>query len=315
MLTNVSEEEWNRIRGKAQGNSIFCDPLFVNCVAGVYRVKPVYYALKESERFSMGFVAYVRRGQIVQPNYVLYSGFIYDPVQDSAERVKSFNTLLSVLRKNFSAVSWKAWLGNVLDQKIPERAFVISERKTYIKQLDNLSYKQDVHRRIRIAEKNNIVLKADQDQEEGLDWHCREFRDKYRQSRRFVKGIRSLLLLLGKHGLISYYHAYFENKMAASAILFKDEPHQRAYLWYLTTDPAYHRLGAHGALYDFFFRDLKAKGYMQVDLCGANIPSIAAYKAGFLPDLHRYYELSYAGLLTKLTTKMKQVLKKLSGST
>lgn len=313
MLVKISEQEWNLLRKGKAGDSVFCDPVFVYSVAGIYGVKPAFYCWNENDHFSLGFAAYVKNSRIVQPYYLFYAGFIYDSQKSKQELSASFNALADHLKKHFRSVYWKTWLASAMDMDVLKPAYFISSRKTYIKRLDDLTYKHDINRRIRAAVKNGIVLTVDKDQEQALDWHCNEFLNKYHRNRQFIKRARDLFILLHQNNLLSYYHAYFNGKLAASQILLKDEAHRTAYLWHLTSDPAWHKLGAHSALYDFFFRDLRAKGYERVDMGGANIPTIAAYKARFLPDMHIYYELGYVSPLRILARKIRKQMNNLLG--
>ena len=105
-----------------------------------------------------------------------------------------------------------------------------------------------------------------------------------------LREIRSAQSLLGKESLRTYV-CFDRDGQPASACVVIHAPGTRAIGWMAGTKTAQLRSGAGHLVWRFAFDDLYAQGATGVDLCGANIPPVAEFKARWGSQLVPFYNV------------------------
>ena len=170
--------------------------------------------------------------------------------------------------------------------------FSIEERLSYVRGLADTDIASEPDKQVRYelrkAEANRLRV-VPGDPAMFLNLLERAFRSKGLDLPLSGPAFLELYRELHSKGQISIYLTQQDNEIAAGAVILRDRHTQ--YYWLAATDPAFRSKGASYLLLDEILRDIPSKGPPELDLVGANIPSVAKFKAHFASKTQSYLVL------------------------
>jgi hypothetical protein len=95
--------------------------------------------------------------------------------------------------------------------------------------------------------------------------------------------------------------------------LFLDEVYKIAYT-VLLSKASKNKDDIHSLLHHYFFTDLKERGFEKIDLLGADMMNISAFKSRFNANLHPHFLVRYSKatkVFMDITNKTKNAAKKI----
>ncbi|MCD4652300.1 MAG: GNAT family N-acetyltransferase [Candidatus Cloacimonetes bacterium] len=105
---------------------------------------------------------------------------------------------------------------------------------------------------------------------------------------------KQLLTHLEKNNTAVQYSLLINDKLAAVKLTLLEPSTGTAYAWQGYNDPEFLSLGVSTRFTHEMLVLLKEQGYRHYDFCGANVLSIASFKAGFGGEVTVYYKLTFS---------------------
>jgi len=212
-------------------------------------------------------------------------------IQRGLERVRLLQSTQFTDTRHFT---WNGW-----DSRV---------RYTYVmRSQDNLwdSIESRNRRAIRRAQKAGLDVRASDDVAAFVKLYPKTFEAQGIESDTPPGLIGLVYSILSKKGAARMWHAYTPDGALAAASIFVLSD-GIAYGWVGGSDPEVRSEGAPNLLYYHVLEEL-GEQYPVVDLCGANTPNVARFKAGFNPTLVPQYvnELSRGKGLGKMLSKVR----------
>lgn len=180
--------------------------------------------------------------------------------------------------------------------------FDVEERKTYVRDLAESDRTarpdKEVRYELRRAEHNDLQV-GPGDPSGFLDVLQSAFRNKGLNAPVTRPEFMELYRKFRPGGGLSIYLARRRDEVAAGAAILRDT--HSYYYWLAATNPTFRSKGASYLLLHEILRDLKRNGPPELDLVGANVPSVAKFKSHFASKTQSYLVLkgfssSYARL-------------------
>ena len=170
--------------------------------------------------------------------------------------------------------------------------FSVEERLTYVRDLAETGVAsapdKQVRYELRRAELSNLQV-GPGDPSVFLDLLQRAFRSRGLDVPLTHTEFLDLYREFHPKGQISIYLAQRGNEIAAGAVILRDR--HTHYYWLAATHPAFRSKGASYLLLHELLRDLRRSGPSELHLVGANIPSVAKFKAHFASKTEPYLVL------------------------
>ncbi len=306
---------WDGFVDSLECGSIFNKSVFLKRIAEVLNLNfAIVVYLNESEEIAGGFafcykkkygVKYIYFTPLAQYNFILIKDreTIYLSKKQS-HHYKILSLILNFLEKEYFIIKfsfninykdirpyiWKGYETNInytFTKKITDTDKIYKEfdyaLRKQIKKGEKLNYKIDSENNeinIKILHKLNAATYKRQNL---------IFKLSYKQFYNLING-------LFINELAKIYTIYYEEKPISSTLLFIEK--NKAYHMLIGTEKSSYNLGLNQVLMIEVFKDLVKNGINEFDFMGANVESIANYKAQFSFELKPFYSaLKVKGIL------------------
>lgn len=314
MLKELTSSEWNAWVEQQPWVPIQANVNFIELIASVYHVNPHYYLVEYKETYTAAFAVFVKGNKIVLPTHFFYSAFFINPDLKNSVINKSLRTAIYELKKRYTSIQLKL-PPEFTDIRIFQwNGFKINILYTFYKVLNELNdYSENLRRNLKKIENENLETKVNSTEEYSLKRNLRQAQS-YGMSVKAIKLLSQLVSGMSAKNMLTEFTIFKEDENIASAFLFHDA--RRAYLMMINSDEKWGDLNPQTKLYHDFFTYFQSKQLVEVDLLGANIPSVSEFKSKFNVKLMPYYYVEYQKFETihniknYFKKKLKKVLKK-----
>ncbi len=306
MLKELNKNSWKEFCSASHGD-IFTELEFIQNIENASEVKIKYFGFYAANKLVAATCLPEKNNTIIHPIDFLYTPFVIDNSINPNVINESVQKGLEELKKRYSSILLK-FSPKIIDIRAFNWAGFTSEvRYTYIQDLAAIHYHDSVNKKIDKALNNDITFSIGDNKEKSIVLNLKKLNE-FGISANQVKYIDHLIHSLSED-VLQDYNAIFEDQIIASNLILKDVNNKMAYTILLASDKQFQKLGSDVALYDYFFKKLAEQGIQKVDLCGANMKSIAAFKSSFNPELKSYYIVRYDKPIRKLIKSIKGLIK------
>lgn len=290
---------------------VFYDADFLTATSNVFNTRVDYYILKKKKNI-VGLAAFhVKNRSIVTPESFTFSALWFSDQLGDVSFIESATSLIKTLKGNYTKVSIKL---NPLIKDIRPFSwanFQIENKYTYLKK-DAKESHYSVSKNLSKLPENFYVFKV-----ESMDRNSLESNLKFLKaigfSTKICERYNCLLNNWDNLGILKAFNLYKENRLICSNIVILDKEDSKAYT-ILLNNASKEEKYAHTYLYQSIIDWCEENDIREVDLCGANLPSVAKFKSYFNAELVGYFLLSYSPLqaqLINLKGQIKRHLKKI----
>jgi hypothetical protein len=297
MIKFLDSAEWTNRISTIKKPSFNEKAEFVNAIASNFSLSPHYIVYEIGGRIVVSLVAYTRRKTILDPLHFVYSTFwVAEHLSDSGYSTHVTN-FLNDLKKYFDHISLN--LGIEIRDARPFiwSGFTIKNRYTYIKDLVNFNrtYPNDVVKSIKELT-SDLKLEEISFSKEILDENVSLYRKLNLFSTPKINKIVSFFEHIANRDCLRFYICSYNSQVLASSILFVDNENKKAFTVFVSKGDVknFRNNSVHAFFYDAMFKDLTDKGYVNVDLLGANTLSVSKFKSKFRVDLAPYFMVKYS---------------------
>lgn len=289
----LNENEWDNTRTSLSEFGLFGSPEFLKAVANIYNIQyELCCVIYKGKPIIIS--AYFTDGRnIVTPNHYYYQYiWLKEDNKESWVLLEGLNFLIEELQKRYLKICLKLPVNFTDIRPFVWNNFSSVVRYTYVKNLSNLSYHENV-RRILKKENSHFSFKTNEDWDLVWEHHDKDLK-KFNIRKRISEKYLSYFRELKKDGNVETYNAYYNDVFVSSIIVLLDRVNKKAYLPLIGTVDGFYKEGLAIKIYDYTLSELSREGFCLVDFCGANIKSIARFKHKFNPTLESYYEVKYS---------------------
>lgn len=310
MWDKTERNVWKAETGKLK-LPIFYDADFLTATSNVFNTKVDYYILRKKGNV-VGLAAFhIKNKNIVTPESFTFSTLWFSDQLGDVGFVESATSIIKLLKSNYTKIKIKL-NPHIKDIRPFSWAnFQIESKYTYLKK----GYKEShysVSKNLSKLPDNFYVFKVESADRNSLDINLK-FLKSIGFSTSVCERYNHLLKNWDKLGILKAFNLYKENKLICSNIVILDKEDSKAYTILLNNASKEDKY-AHTYLYQSIIDWCEENDIREVDLCGANLQSVAKFKSYFNAELTSYFLLSYSPLHTQLVCligKIKFHLKKI----
>ncbi len=304
-------DEWNLLLQKEHVKSVFASDVFLSALATQSSsIVKLFVVLKKDQPVLM-LSAFARDKKIVQPHH-FYFNFIWAKPDESTESINEALTfLIDNLKKHYCYINLRLPVDFHDIRAFQHHGFSYTLKFTYLKDLSALSYNENVSRILAKKSLQNLFFE-DLPLTELWPQHQQDLL-KFGFSQKKINQFKTYFFELEKIDSLKTFAIKLKDQLICSIISLADHPQKKAYFMLISTAAGFYKEGAPAQLYDYAFKKLQKSGFLFADLYGANIPSIAKFKAAFHPQLQSFHELAYSASKVKLSKSLsavKQIIKR-----
>ncbi len=307
-IEKISHKQW-KLEQEHITTNLFDQNSFLETIAAVYNKEIAWYKVLDKGQLFFAIPLYYSRRKAELITHFFYQAIIKPQEFSEQKLVEGWGKLLEVLKEQYDAIDFK-FAPYVEDiRPLIWAGFEHITRYTSVIDLIKFpNYSENIERSIKKALKNNCKVDvhtyhSDIVQEQIADMLTYGLGNKH--AKRFDTWFSQLSQ---KKSTRVFELKNEENKRIGSSLYLLDS--KKAYL--IATMGGEEQLGGQAYLYDQAFRHFKELGILEVDLLGANIPSVALYKAKLGAELKSYYMVSYRKY--KIKVKILNGLKRMARS-
>lgn len=290
----LPREEWEREVEKIRPLMFNEREEIVTAIATTYNLKPKYIVYLENKKVVVSFLAFTIGNSIKLPIHFFYSAIWVSPKFSDTKYCEIFLSFLRELKKDFKNINLK------LPHQISDiRPFIwadfkVENRFTYVKDLLALNYSKDVTKNISKLSELDFVFKEEKLGSKILDLNLDIFYELKNYPSFKIDQIKKLINKISATPYLTCVSCYLENELLASHILFVDEEYNIAYTLLRNKIRSKSATSVHTILYHHLFLFFKEKGYLYIDLLGADMEKISLFKSRFKADLYAVDILRYS---------------------
>lgn len=319
---NKIDAEWDTFIDNYYSSSVYQTSKWNKLFSDIYGYDYLTLKVYKGDSLIGGGSFILKNNKVKLPPLTPYNSIIMKksnkkyPGKRIKENNKIINKIISHFNENNIKIDNLTCDKNIEDvREFKWNGYSVEPKYTYEIQLDDLSdlynnriyhsnrkhIKKKKEKNIVVQKKNDILscweLWKDTFDRQGLEYPV--------EKDVFFKIYEFLI----ENGFITNYFAKYEGVNIA----FRTELHldnsKTVHDWVAGANPDYFETGATPIILWEIINDFKSMGYEKIDLNGANIRSIAKFKAGFGGSLVNYYNVTYKNPLKKYTkNKLKEVL-------
>ena len=308
--------EWDRFNNQSPTGTVFTSATWLMALGGIPKLSVRIVAVESDDRWLCGVPLAIRTKGSYRTALPIgaspYFGIILSPLLDSRsphEDVSEVTTLLaSEILKHVHYVEIPNVPSLVIGARAPE-GWEIEVRKTSTRDLrttgETESPDKELRYQLRRAQRANLSVETPGDPGVFFNLLRDAFKAKHLDLPLSRAHFMRLFKALNPSSRVSIHLARRRAEVAAGAAILRDA--NAYYYWIAATNPAFRSTGASYLLLDQIVRDLHGKGPEVLDLVGANVPSVARFKAHFASKTEAYNVLrAHSSRIAKLTRQVYQ---------
>lgn len=305
MLLEVDELKWSEFISIYGKGSLFVEPLWLSITATNFEYGLKYFIWTEGTEEVIGFPIFYKGKTIKAP-----TNFHFFPLVTAKgteeQKSKVFIRSIESLKHRFASIRLKMEIDFPYQKELGHLGFNVAEKFTYIKRLDNLNYSRNILRMIKKAKQQDYTASLSTSFESSFS--------------KIWESNKGYLLGSNKRQIFNFFSALIKKNFSqildlhqgdiriASLFVIEDQNRKVVYTYLISIPDKKKYPEAQTMLYDYGMSLYKSKGFLFCDLCGANLPSVAKFKAKFNGDLERY---QYAVYNSSYFSKIEDYIKKL----
>lgn len=307
-VIKLNHQQWLE-RYNTPTSSLFNTPDFINVISTTYQKSLTWYVVLDKNELLFSVPIYFKNRNAELITHFFYQAILINTQFSEQQFSTSWRILIQQLKNDFDAIDFKfaPYVEDVSPLLLG--GFEQVTRKTSVIDLQNFpNYSENVIRSLKKAAKHSLALNVYEYNEEI---------------------IAEQVLDMMKYGLAKKHALYFKDwfkqcAQQSSAIVFElieNDVRIGSSLYLYDKSSAYLiatmggnvESGGQAYLYDQAFVHFKVMELKEVDLLGANIPSVALYKSKLGAELRSYQILSYRKykISSKILAYLKIIAKKM----
>jgi len=293
VLVNLSRKEWVEAIERLRPLHLNEREYVIDALMATFKVSATYFIYSDKEKPVISFIALGNKKKIFNPIHFFYSAFWVDESLSDPKYAACVSHFLKELTAKFNNVEIRLPLSINDVRPFLWNNFTVKNFYTYVKDLQEESYHPSTAKNIRKTANKGYECKR-----ENLNEHNLALNMQLLTALQFfpktIVGIEAFLKRVSSKDEISCYSCYLNGELIASNIMFLDFQNKIAYTVLLNKLADEIKDDVHSLLHHFFFRDLKERGFAEVDLLGGDMQSIAAFKARMNASLKPHFVVSYS---------------------
>jgi len=308
MLLEVDELKWSEFISVYGRGSLFVEPVWLSITETNFGYGLKYYIWKEGMAEVIGFPIFYKSTTIKAPTNFHFFPLVKAKGTEEQKR-KAFVRSIENLMSRFGSIRLKMEIDFPYQKELEHLGFNVAEKFTYIKMLENLNYSRNIFRMIKKAKQQNYTTSLSASFESSFPkiWESNKgylLGSKQRQFSNFFSA-----LIEKKFSQILDLHQ--DGVHIASLLVIEDQARKVVYTYLISIPDKKKFPEAQAMLYDYCMSYYKNKAYLFCDLCGANLPSVAKFKAKFNGDLERYQYMVYnSSYFSKIENYIKKLIRR-----
>lgn len=289
MWCKINFEIWKAKTEKARF-PLFFQIDFLRTTAKIFNAEVHCYSFEKKGKLLALGAFYVKGKKIITPESFSFTALWFDDELNDLVYLECADSLIQLLRANFNKISLR------LDPKIKDlRPFIwsnfnVENKYTYIKK----GYSEphySVSKNIAKLSENYYSFKVEKVEMTSIMINI-EFLKALGFSN-VVRGFyKSLIIDWEKLGFIKAFNVYKQTELICSNIAILDDNASKIYT-ILLNNVGLKEKYAHTFLYQSIINWGKKNNITEIDLCGANLPSVSKFKSYFNAELVSYYIVNF----------------------
>ncbi|MCF8284432.1 MAG: hypothetical protein K9I48_05600 [Sphingobacteriales bacterium] len=306
-IQKMGHEKWVNTFASIE-TSLFNRPDFIHTIALAYQKQITWYVVSDKDAVLFSIPIYHSGRDASLVTHFFYQAIIIHQEFPEIKLLESWKELIVVLKSDFDHIEFK-FAPYVKDiRPFLWADFEHSTRYTSIVYLATFpNYSENVTRSLKKAHKHNLSVNNLTFDQETVSMQILDMK-KYGLGPKHAKRFNSWFSSLSELQNTRVFQLVDEESSIIGSSLFLYDKHS-AYL--VATMGGKDSSGGQAYLYDQAFNYFKELGISEVDLLGANIPSVALYKSKLGGVVEPYFMVSYHKhkFIADLTQKGKNVAK------
>jgi hypothetical protein len=301
MWYKVNIESWEDIIQDLK-LSIFYRTKFLNTTAKVFEANVDCYIFKKKEKILAVGAFYVKDKKIITPESFSFTALWFSPLLSDINYINCAEYLINSLKYSYSNITLK--LTPEINDIRPFiwANFTIENKYTYIKK-DTLPAHYSIVKNLSKLPQEYYSFIVNPIDDTSLELNSKFLRN-LGFSKSLINYYRLLILSWDSIGIVKAFNLYKQNKLICSNIVIIDE--SKIYTILLNNVSGEDKY-AHSYLYTEIIHWCKQNGILEIDFCGANLPSVAKFKSYFNADLVPYFVLSFSPSRVKMYRIIKYI--------
>lgn len=290
-IKTVSGVEWEQLTGFS--DDPFTSLVYSNAVSSASRLKCDCIAVSDSNNFMAGCKVYYRKQSGLSvcshPPLTPYNSFLVAPGLSDDVSNNATKNLLDYISRHYI---YPYFLLRPQFAKLQSVNWITETGQTYIvdPSVDRLD--SDIKRRARKCEASGFYVSRDYRPE----WFCKLYEGTINRQK-ISGGISAANLekLINDVAPIAKMYSSFNAEHNLHSCWIQLSINKNAvYNWMATANVDYLSSGGTPFLVSAIRKDFEKEGFAKWDLCGADIPSVARFKASIGGEMYPYYKLRSA---------------------
>ena len=282
-LEKENFSDWNKFVEQSQQGTIYSSTYWLDAFEKPFKILGCY----ENKKLIGGIAFFTEEDNIITPKPTRFQGILFlkeDVSQILIEKlIKDYKNIFISNHVTLEDISF--FIQNGFSSKV---------KYTYLVNISDLEKTRDKFEKrtryeIRKAEKSDLIVKKEDNILAFDKIHQLVFKKQNRSRPISTEFIVNLYKTLKEAGKCQLYFAYNKKELSAAVLIIWDN--KRGYYLMGASDPKFKGDGASSLALWTAFKDLKGKGFKEIDLLGANIPSIKKFKRGFGGELKSYFNV------------------------
>lgn len=288
-IEKISHEQW-KLEQHTTSINLFDQDTFLETISNVYHKDITWYKVLDKGQLLFALPIYHSRRKAELVTHFFYQAIVKPQDFSEQKLVEAWGILLSTLKEHYDAIDFKfapyvedirplIWAGF---EQLSRYTSVIDMKKFP-------NYSENIERSIKKALKNKLKVEIHVYHKEIIQEQVKDMLS-HGLGNKHAKRFDDWFGKLAEQGATRVMELKKEDgSRIGSALYLLDST--KAYL--IATMGGEVDSGGQAYLYDQAFRHFQELGILEVDLLGANIPSVALYKSKLGAELQSYYMVSY----------------------
>ena len=313
LLEKEEFDSWDKFVDESEQGNIFCKSFWSGYICSDGNIKfCIYGVFNKHGDLIAGLPIYHRKKAMldiaIYPPVTPFMGILYGKKNTKISKIESYEreviaALTEKIRSDYSYISL------ALDPSIMDlRPFKFEGWEshavyTYYVGLSDIKFLWDnldrnCKKNIKKSQESNLVFSKETDIKQFYDLYSKTYLRQNMAVPASEKTIRAIYTNLKEKGAVQLYSAKKDSQIIALSLVIFDK--KRAYYLLAASDPDNRQYKAPSFLLWNILEDISGR-YDEIDLVGANTPSIIMFKKGFATKLVPYYVVSnFSNKLIKL---------------
>lgn len=296
MWSKITLEVWE-VKIRKLKLPIFFNVDFLKTTSKNFNVEVYCYSFEKRGRLLALGAFYVKSKKIITPESFSFTALWFANELSDVAYLECADSLIQLLKDNFYKISLR--LSSQINDVRPFiwSNFRIENKYTYIKR-DYSEPHYSISKNLSKLPENHYCFKV-----ENIDPQSIEVNLKFLKVLGFSNALcdfyKPLIIEWGKLGFVKAFNVYKQNELICSNIVIIDISENKIYTILLNNVSDQEKY-AHTYLYQSIINWAKENYITEIDLCGANLPSVAKFKSYFNAELVGYFVVTNSTFINRI---------------